>query len=442
MSRAFGSPGRRVRAPRAACAAVLLGALALGLAPACGPRHPAPERIILIVVDTLRRDALSCYGSENVTPRIDALAARGARYPNSYGSFHQTPMSMGAMFTGRTPSVESGIGREVICLSGLTWCGLARFRSQRGEPRCIPNAIPTLAERLREAGYWTMGVTSNSMIFAPFGIERGFDDWSEVGSRVMRRRRLDRPVDPGLRQELFASRSAEPVNASVRAALERRRDDRFFLYVHYMEPHDYDRRNFASYGESVTRLDAALGELLDELQAQGLLEGAWIVFTADHGERLGERHWIRGRGGHRGNPSFGEVLRVPLITVPPLLEDPNRMVRSEDVFFLITRAAGLATEVPRALEPAELFLSEEEWQTYRKGRYKSYVRRDDGRHHLVDLQADVREQRNVAARHPEIVAEHQRRIGELAKRLGTASREEFRLRDEDRRRLRALGYLE
>ena len=136
------------------------------------------------------------------------------------------------------------------------------------------------------------------------------------------------------------------------------------------------------------------------------------------------------------------MLRVPLITVPPLLEDPNRMVRSEDVFFLITRAAGLATEVPRALEPAELFLSEEEWQTYRKGRYKSYVRRDDGRHHLVDLQADVREQRNVAARHPEIVAEHQRRIGELAKRLGTASREEFRLRDEDRRRLRALGYLE
>ena len=79
--------------------------------------RPVPERIVLIVIDTLRRDALSCYGGSTPTPNIDGLAAQGQLFSNALGSFHQTTMSMGAMFTGRTPSLESGKGnsRLVSC---------------------------------------------------------------------------------------------------------------------------------------------------------------------------------------------------------------------------------------------------------------------------------------------------------------------------------------
>ena len=64
----------------------------------------APERIILIVADTLRRDHLSPYGSELETPAVARLARRGQVFTNAVSSFHQTTMSMAALFTGRTPS--------------------------------------------------------------------------------------------------------------------------------------------------------------------------------------------------------------------------------------------------------------------------------------------------------------------------------------------------
>ena len=67
-----------------------------------------PQRVILIVIDTLRSDHVSCYGSASATPAIDAIAARGQRFTRATSSFHQTSMSMGAMFTGRTPSIETG----------------------------------------------------------------------------------------------------------------------------------------------------------------------------------------------------------------------------------------------------------------------------------------------------------------------------------------------
>ena len=76
---------------RLACLPILL------VLSACS--QPPTDRIVLILVDTLRPDALSCYGGPRPTPNIDSLAARGQLLTNAVGSFHQTTMSMGAMFT-------------------------------------------------------------------------------------------------------------------------------------------------------------------------------------------------------------------------------------------------------------------------------------------------------------------------------------------------------
>ena len=73
---------------------------------ACAPEPTPPQRIVLVVVDTLRRDALGCYGAPQPTPHIDALARRGQRFERALASYHQTSMSMAALFTGRTPSIE------------------------------------------------------------------------------------------------------------------------------------------------------------------------------------------------------------------------------------------------------------------------------------------------------------------------------------------------
>ena len=90
----------------------------------------------------------------------------------------------------------------------------------------------------------------------------------------------------------------------------------------------------------------------------------------------------------------------------------------------------------------ELFLGEPEYQTYRQGRWKSYVRREDGAHFLVDLSSDPGEAEDVATQHPEIVRAHAERLAELTRKLAAHGNEPAELSEEDIRRLRELGYMQ
>ena len=405
---------------------------------------PPPERVILIVVDTLRRDFLSPYGSDNATPHIQALAARGQVFSNASASFHQTSMSMGSLFTGRTPSIETEDPRHAVPWNSSTWCGLARFAEPGETSSCIPSGVPTLGERIREAGYWTIGVVSNPFLFEPSGFGRGFDDWVEVG-------------ESGWEAAIasISRRTATQVNRAAAQALKRRRSDRFFLYVHYMDVHDYtlpvakadwDAETGARvYAEAVRRVDAGVGRLLADLEGEGLLAGARVIFTSDHGERLGERHLGRGRGkllGHLGNPSFEELLRIPLIVAPPLDRDVSALVRSEDLFHLVQAIAGVPSRPATPLRPEEVFLGELYFLTYRDARWKSTVRRADEALLLFDLAEDPRETRDFADERGDVVAAHRRRIAALSRQLATRTLPKPGDAADDRRRLRALGYLE
>lgn len=422
--------------------AAALGAGA-AVAAALWPRPHGPERIVLLVVDTLRRDHLSCYGSSNPTPHIDALAARGQLFRAATASFHQTSMSMTSLFTGRTPSIESTDPSQPLVWNGSTWCGLARFAEPGDE--CIPASVPTLAEALSEAGYETLGIASNYFLFEPSGFSRGFDDWTEVGVRPAGDVDLD---------AARASRAWPHVHRAALAALERRHSDRFFLYVHYMDVHDYPHRfgalgrsvaaTRASYAESVAAVDEAIGRLLGRLEEENLLEGAVVLLTADHGERLGERHAGNGgrHFGHFGNPSYQEMLRVPLIVAPPLGRDAGRMVRTQDLFDLIRGIAGLSGNGDHPVDSDELFVSELKYRTYRQGRWKTALAREDGSAVLFDLVDDPSEKRDAAGAHSEVVAAHRRRIDELSRRFARARGGPATLSPQDEQRLRGLGYIE
>jgi len=417
-------------------AALMLVSMAAPMLASCSRSEPRPEphptRIVLIVVDTLRRDHVSAYGGTVATPNVDRLAADGQLFTNAISSFHQTTMSMASMFTGRTPSIESVTRKLPLHWNGRTWCGLARFAPQTDEASCVPRSLPTMAERMGDAGYHTIGIASNELLFRPAGFERGFDEWFEIGTPLS-----DSVVDYKAAER---ARAARYVNQKVRDALDARPDGATFLYVHYMDAHDWDLHG--SYTEAVGALDVGIGRLLDDLAEQSFLDDAVVVLTADHGESLGERHPVPVQLGHLGNPSYEQVLQVPLIVMPAVLENSSRLVRSQDIADLLLEIAGIESTSIGDLDSDELYLSEVAYQTYRRGRWKSTVSRKDERFLLFDLEADPGETQDVATWNPTVAREHMRRIGELAKSLATTEAPPAVLSEADAQRLRQLGYLE
>ncbi|MCH2172215.1 sulfatase [Myxococcota bacterium] len=428
-------------------------ALLLLLAGGCGSGpSPAPERVVLIVIDTLRRDHLGAYGGSADTPHLDALAERGQVFTNAQASFHQTSMSMGALFTGRVPSIESRDVKRTLSWNDSTWCGLARLAEDAGESMCVPHSLTTLAELFAESGYWTIGVASNDFLYRPAGFDAGFADWTEVG-------RVDEEVESAMiavpeedengrvvgRPRRIPLVSGNRVNAAVRAALERRPSDRFFLYVHYMDVHDYSFRRMR-YAKAVERVDSFVGGLLAELEGLGFEGRTSVILTSDHGERLGDVHALEGGGLHNGNPSFQEVLDVPLIIVPPAGIFAGReeaLVRSHDLMAWISELAGLAPpDFDPVLQPDELFVGEQGYRTYRAGRFKSVMDRRSGRFYLFDLDRDPGETLDIADRHPDVIRRHLVRTSDLARELSSVNEPQRGLSPEERRRLRLLGYLE
>jgi arylsulfatase A-like enzyme len=405
--------------------ASVLGALCLA---GCARTHP-PERIVLVVVDTLRRDALGCYGGATPTPEFDALARRGVAVQGFRSAYHQTSSSMGALFTGRTPSLETGDAARPLHWTGETWCGMARF----GVPgaACIPESLPTLAAQLHAAGYWTIGVLSNDLLYEPSGFGRGFDDLVQVGER-------------GSQLPSWQQRSWKRVHPAAAAAIDRRLHDRFFLYVHYMDAHDYKQRG-DQYADGVRAADAGMGALLAHLGERNLLEGALVIVTSDHGEHLGEHHPPepeRALHSHFGNPSYEELLNVPLLVWPArALEDGAPRGTTELHDWLLARAGVAAAPPELALTDGEHYVSELKYRTYRDGRWKSSFARAGERALLFDLESDPHEQRDLSGERADVLDAHRRRVDALTLALAARGARRGALSAEERQRLEALGYL-
>lgn len=393
----------------------------------------APERIILILVDTLRSDHVSLYSDKVPTPNIERLAAHGQVYQNATSAFHSTTMSMAALFSGHTPSIEFGNARAALDWNTFASCGMSRFSPGAEDNACVPNAVQTLAEDLQDAGYWTAGIVSNKLLFRPYGYDQGFDTWVEVG-RVPPDQRLDARQSARLRTAL-------DVNKHAIETIKGRPTDRFFMYVHYIDVHDWILFDI-SYEESVRRFDEQLGVLLDALESEGLLEGAAIVFTSDHGEMLKANHLDFEISRHYGNPSFEPLLRVPLIVAPGLDRPNDAYIRGQDIRGLVREVAGLEGSPTPTLQENELLVTERFWQTFRKDNWKTMWHRNEERVMLFDISEDPAELRDLAKERPDILAAHRKRVDEIVPEFSTTDPAGQSLSPDDMDRLRALGYLE
>jgi arylsulfatase A-like enzyme len=273
-------------------------------------RNRSDLNVLFVLVDTLRADRLGSYGYERDTsPNIDALAATGIRFAQQDSQSSWTKCSMSSLWTGLYP---------------------ARTRSLRAYDVLSERATMP-AEIFREAGFRTAAVWRNGWIAPNFGFSQGFEIY--LSPRGMRSARMNRVDNPNIALE----GSDGDIIDSAREFLRVHGHERWFLYLHMMDVHQYayseDTALFGisysdSYDNSIRWVDSLLGHLFDELEQQGLRERTVIVFSADHGEAFGEHDGE----GHARNV-YGEVTTTPLIMSFPFRLEPGIVVeaRSENV---------------------------------------------------------------------------------------------------------------
>ena len=279
--------------------------------------------VIFIVADTLRADHLGSYGYERPTsPHLDRMAETGIRFANVEAQSSWTKTSMASIWTGLYPQ-RNGIHRY---------------------PDGIPEQAVMPAEIFRDAGYSTAGIYRNSWVGPNFGFGQGFHLYVKSAPNFNRERMaVSNPSAQGLTgSDLDVTESAsEFIGANV--------DNRFLLYVHYMDVHQYtydaDSDLFGSsfgdlYDNAIHWLDINVERIRQTLEILGILDKTIIVLTSDHGEGFREH----GFEGH-AKGLYKEVQSIPwLISLPFDLPEPivvQAQVASIDIWPTLLDLVGL-----------------------------------------------------------------------------------------------------
>jgi arylsulfatase A-like enzyme/uncharacterized membrane protein YbhN (UPF0104 family) len=335
---------------------------------------PAPaalaERpnIILVMVDTLRTDHLSCYGSHQVkTPALCSIAADGGTLFDGFSHASWTKPSTASLLTSLLPSTHGAIAKTSV----------------------LPGEVELLAEAMQRGGYATGGIASNINLAPSFGFDQGYDEYrylapdylagAKESSSKLILYQIGRSVwfklRPGLRVGDFYQ-DAATVNSVAFDFLTRHRAARFFLFLHYMDPHDpyfehpYDGRAIARvanphppaalaaemqrlYRGEVEYLDQHFAQLTNKLRELGLYDDTLIVLTSDHGEEFHEHG-----GFWHGLTLYDEQIRVPLLIkwpkgaphAPPVAR--GHLSRHIDVMPTLLARAGIPA--PEALQGIDL----------------------------------------------------------------------------------------
>lgn len=297
-----------------------------------------PPNVLLVSIDTLRADHLSCYGYERQTsPTIDALAADGMLFEQAYSHSPKTAISHMSLLTSLVPEAH-GVRQ---------WEATGAVR--------LSDDIPTLATLLRQQGYATAGVTGGGHVRGELGFDQGMDSYV-----------VSAPVEKGF------ARAAQWIESVVSAE----DPPPFFLFLHTYQVHDpyipgdpyrglytdpdysgkivpsfaelkklatggWEQRHAAYwarvdrsdpadvqhlrdlYDGGIRRVDDRLGRLLERLDAIGVRDDTLIVVLSDHGEEFLEH------GEFLHEQIYQELLRVPLILVPPAGADARLRGRRE-----------------------------------------------------------------------------------------------------------------
>ena len=236
--------------------------------------------VLLITLDTTRADHLGCYGRPiSKTPNLDRMAREGTLFANCSTCSPLTLPSHSSIMTGTYPYVH-GV-------------------RQNGTYRLTDGNV-TLAEVLGEAGWRTGAAVASFVLNHRFGINQGFEVYRDVeaGGSVV---------------PLAAERKGDQVCADAIEFLRSVGSSRFFLWVHFYDPHfpyvSIDQGHSpGAYEDEIAFMDAQIGRLMDEIAALVLEEETLVVVVGDHGEGLAQHSEM-----FHGYFLYQTTLRVPLI---------------------------------------------------------------------------------------------------------------------------------
>lgn len=432
--------------------------------------YPTPRRqaadgpnLLFVLVDTLRADHMSLYGYERpTTPFLEELAAESVVFERAIAPASWTLPSVASLLTGLYPPRHGSVNGE-----GL-------YYGHR-----------TLAERLQEEGFTTVGISANPLIGPRHGFAQGFETFEHV------------PWQPAAR-----------VNDRFQRWLRDKDGVQWFAYLHYIDPHDpyappedfegtfadedydglfvdpeslnelYLTVNFGlpaahafdssdieylrdTYDDEIRYWDSQFRELVELLRSRGELRRTIIVVVSDHGEEFVEHSMFK-----HGHQLYDESLHVPLVIYAPHVLEPGRRTNPVELLGIhqtilqLLRVAGETTNVTPLLHdagrssllfshtrvpvapdrPAERYgiaaVELEGW--------KLIEHLNSGKVELYDLTSDPGETVERSDQESEQVAKYRQLLHDwLEKQRITSHEDTPPAVDEDAiRRLRALGYVQ
>lgn len=405
-----------------------------------GAAEGGPWNLLLITLDTTRKDHLGVYGYDlPLTPFMDEVSTRGTLFENAVVSVPITLPSHATILTGLNPT-EHGVRTNGFFV--------------------LDSTLVTLAEALKSQGYATSAVVAAMPLEEEFGIAQGFDHY-------------DDDFPPQVRgEDEVLERPAEDVTDLSIAYLQEHAETPFFHWAHYYDPHypyaapdPYGQRFGFPYDGEIAYMDAHVRRLYEFFEREGLLENTWVVIVADHGEALGDH----------GEPAHGMLIyRVsqdaPLLLLPPRTWTglPPEQIRGRRVPDLVSardlaptmlNAVGLRQDLMPASGSSLLPLLAGEWTGPKvaymetltpaleygwsdlrgiRTEWWTYIRAPEPE--LYDLREDPNEQVNRYHEHPEIAARLEAWC-ELFTGEDTEGMETQELDPQTLERLRSLGYL-
>ena len=280
--------------------------------------------VILISIDALRADHLGVYGySKNITPNIDKIAKEGLIFANAYSQAPLTRPSISSLMTSKYPH-EHGVFTNRYVLN---------------------ESETTLAEILKSKKYTTAAFVGWSILHKKsFG--QGFDYYNNLTENEIE--------------------NASEINKEVVSWLEKNHNNKFFIWIHYMEPHDpygcsktdgsnkqialtnllkpdLSKKDIDSYvtfyDDGIKCLDDEIGNFAEKLKELDLNKNTVIIITADHGEGFYEHLRYIGHG----VDLYNELIKIPLIIKLPqkLNKTVQENVESIDILPTILDVLGL-----------------------------------------------------------------------------------------------------
>ncbi len=392
------------------------------------------RNVLLISVDTCRADRLSCYGfSRKTTPNIDSIAQEGLLFENALTPIPLTLPAHSSMLTGTYPpyhGVHDNLDYQ------------------------LAESNVTLAEILREHRYTTGAIVSTFILDAQFGVDQGFDSYND---------KFEEPI--GLRDD--KERRGGEASRFACSYLEEHRDELFFLFLHYFDPHTaYEPPEpFATtyaddlYTGEIAYADHCIGQVMEKLKSLDLYDSTLIIIVGDHGEGLGEH----GEAQH-GYYIYQCTARVPFIIRPP---GNRKSKKIDDVVSLVdvvpTILSYLGVRVPAHVQGKDLsgysgskVESEERYvycESFTATKYGcnpllglvserwKYI--DTTRPELYDLVHDPHEEKNLVEGEAKRARFMRGQLQEMVNQLiGPESADgRLELDEQSRRRLESLGYV-